>query len=96
LQVAPSPGYTFFPEFLIARVSPFNAAGTVQFIDGTTPLGGPVPVFAGFALTVTTLPKGTHSLTAVFTPTDPAAFAQSTSSPVPLTVNPLASRVPLR
>lgn len=59
-------------------------------------LDGPVPVFGGFALTITTLSKGTHSLSAVFTPTDPAAFAPSSAAPVLLTVDPLLSRVTLR
>ncbi len=45
---------------------------------------------------VNQLGSGTHSLTAVFAPTDPAAFGSSTSTPVPLTVNPLLSRVPPR
>jgi TolB protein len=70
LQVAPNPGFTFVPEILIARVSPLNAVGTVQFLDGTTPLGGPVPVFGGFAWLMTPLPTGTHSVTAMFIPTN--------------------------
>ena len=66
-----------------ANVAPFNAAGTVQFNDGTTALGAPVPVSNGFALLfVGTLTSGEHSLTAVFTPTDPAAFTPSTSNTV--------------
>ena len=54
---------------------------------------GVVPGRAGSALTVTTLPKGTHSLTAVFTPTNPAVYAQSTSAPVPLRVSQLTALV---
>ena len=62
---------------------PFNATGTVQFKDGTTVLGAPVPVTAGFAfLHTSALTTGTHTLTAVFTPTNPAAFGPSTSPPV--------------
>ena len=41
-----------------------------------------MPVFGGFALTITTLSKGTHSLSAVLPPTDPAAFAPSSAAPV--------------
>lgn len=89
LQVAPIPGYVFFPEILIARVSPVRASGTMQFMDGSAPLGVQVPVTAGFAFLVAPLPKGAHSLTAVFIPTDTAAYAPSTSPSVPLTVNPL-------
>jgi hypothetical protein len=72
-------------------VVPFTAAGTVQFKDGTTDIGAPVPVSFGSAFVLTsTLAKGDHTLTAVFTPTDSAAFGPSTSSPpVPLTVMPL-------
>jgi hypothetical protein len=67
--------------------SPFTAAGTVQFNDGTTPLGPPKSVTAGLAfLTISTLTKGTHTLTAVFIPTDSVAFGSATSPPVPLTV----------
>ncbi len=66
-----------------ANVAPRNAAGTVQFKDGTTALGAPVPVSNGFAFFVIgTLTSGEHSLTAVFTPTDPAAFTPSTSNTV--------------
>jgi phosphate ABC transporter phosphate-binding protein len=73
LRVAPNPGYTFIPEILIARVSPFNATGTVQFFDNNIALGEPVPVFFGLALHTTPLPKGTHSLTAIFSPSSRGA-----------------------
>ena len=68
-------------------MTPPTTTGTVQFNDGTTALGTPVPLVGGTALLVTsTLRKGTHSLTAVFTPTDPMAFSPSSSPPVSLTV----------
>jgi phospholipase C len=88
LQVAPNPGFQGVPEILIARVSPFTAAGTVQFTDTTTNTNlGSVPVIGGQALLVTTaLTAGTHTVTAAFTPTKPAAFAPSTSSTVTVTV----------
>jgi hypothetical protein len=70
----------------VANVSPSNAVGTVQFQDGNTNIGGPVPVFGGTSIGgFTFLPRGSHSLTAMFTPTDPTAFAPSTSAPVSLT-----------
>jgi hypothetical protein len=70
----------------IANVAPFNAVGTVQFMDGNTNLGGPVPTFGGIVIGgFISLPPGSHSLTAMFTPTDPAAFAPSTSAAVSLT-----------
>jgi hypothetical protein len=59
----------------------------VQFFDGNIALGGPVPVTGSFAFLFTTLPKGSHSLTAVFSPAD--GFAPSTSAAVSLTVNSL-------
>ena len=90
LTVAPNPAFQGIPVFLVARVAPLGAAGTVQFTDGTTTLGTPVPLIGGFAfLNTSTLTKGTHSLTAVFTPTNPVAFSPSTSPPVPLTVRSL-------
>jgi hypothetical protein len=90
LTVAPSPAFQGLPVFLFATVAPTNAAGMVQFKDGTTALGAPVPVTGGTAFANTsTLSKGTHSLTAVFTPTNPTAFGPSTSPPVSLTVNTL-------
>ena len=47
----PNPAFRGVPAILVARVTPFNAAGTVQFMDGATALGAPVPVSAGFAIT---------------------------------------------
>ncbi|PZS29866.1 MAG: hypothetical protein DLM61_12055 [Pseudonocardiales bacterium] len=89
LSVFSNRAFQAIPVILLARVAPRDAAGTIQFIDGTTALGAPVPVFGGFAWSVTPLPAGIHSLTAVFTPTDAAAFDPSTSQPTPVTVNPL-------
>src|SRR5664279_3871413 len=61
-------------------MTPSGAAGSVQFLDGTTSLGT-VAVTAGVAqLAPQTLPVGTHSLTAKFTPTDSTAFGPSTST----------------
>src|SRR5579872_108372 len=50
-------------------------------MDGTTAIGSPVAVSSGTASTSTSLALGTHSLTAVFTPTDTTAFSGSTSTP---------------
>ncbi|MGB7797163.1 MAG: Ig-like domain-containing protein, partial [Pseudonocardiaceae bacterium] len=70
----------------IANVGPGSPAGTVQFKDGNTKLGGPVPVFGGIAVgPFVTLPAGHHSVTAVFTPTDTAKFKPSTSNTVNFT-----------
>lgn len=73
---------------LTATVTPANAAGSVGFFDGATSLGAPVPVGTDGTATApfsSTVP-GPHSLTAKFEPTDPNAFAESTSSPVMVTV----------
>jgi hypothetical protein len=89
-MVFPSPAFQGFPAIILARVEPSGAAGTVQFMDGTTALGAPQPVFGGYAFLFTLrLAKGTHGLTAVFAPADPAAFGPSTSDNVPLEVRSL-------
>jgi hypothetical protein len=89
LTVFPRSAFQGIPVIFLANVAPVGATGTVQFADGTTPLGAPVPVTSGFALFIDTLPTGPHSLTAAFSPTDPAAFTSSTSAPVALTVQPI-------
>ncbi|MGH3765886.1 MAG: Ig-like domain repeat protein [Pseudonocardiaceae bacterium] len=87
LTVTPNPVIVGTPAIFIAQMAPFAAAGTIQFKDGATPLGAPVPVTAGLAFFNTSaLTLGTHTLTAVFTPTNPVAFGPSTSPPVSLTV----------
>ncbi|HKR52088.1 MAG TPA: Ig-like domain-containing protein [Pseudonocardiaceae bacterium] len=74
------------PVLLKASVVP-DADGKIQFQDGTTVLGEPVPVILGSATRIiTTLEPGTHSLVAVFIPTNPATYGPSTSPTVPLTV----------
>lgn len=61
-----------------------GVAGSVQFKDGASDLGAPQAVNAsGIAtFTTTTLAVGSHPITAVFTPTDTAAYAPSTSNGV--------------
>ena len=73
---------------LVARVTPGNVAGTVQFRDGNAALGPPVPVFSGFAFTITwrLTTVGTHLLTAEFKPTNQAAFKPSKSNNVKVKV----------
>lgn len=82
LTVFPTPAFQGLPAVFLAHVTPRGAAGTIQIMDGATALGSPLPAAPGFALLITTLPKGTHTLTAAFTPTNPATFAPSTSAPV--------------
>lgn len=75
------------PVTLTATISPATTLGTVQFKDGPTNIGGPVSVSNGIASgSTSTLAAGQRSLTAVFTPNNPAAFNASMSSAVPLTV----------
>jgi hypothetical protein len=65
---------------LTATVSP-AATGTVQFENGSSNIGGPVTVSGGIATTSTsTLPVGTDSLSAVFTPTSGTGYAGSTGT----------------
>ena len=73
---------------MTATVSPSSAAGTVTFKVGGVALGSPVNVSSGSAsLATTALALGANSLTAVFTPTNAAAFAASTSSATNVTVS---------
>jgi subtilisin family serine protease len=74
---------------LVATVSPAEATGTVQFLDGATELGT-APVSGGTARLTTSLSAGPHALQAVFTP-DTAAFTGSTSEVVNLDVAPRAT-----
>jgi len=88
LNVSPaSPAASGTQETLTASVSPTSAAGSVQFRDGSTAIGAPVTVNNGVSSTTTKLADGSHSLTAVFTPTDTTAFGGSTSATVAYTVN---------
>jgi hypothetical protein len=73
-------------ETLTATISPATADGTVQFTDGSAPLGSPVTVTDGTASTTATLASGQHTLIAVFITTDPA-FSGSASNAVDYTVN---------
>ena len=75
-------------ETLTATVTPSSATGTVQFRDGDTTIGSPVQVSGGTAQTTTTLPEGTHSVTAQFLSADTTTFANSTSAAVSYLVKP--------
>ncbi len=90
LKVFPRHAIAGFPVFLLARVSSRNATGHVQFRDGATDIGAPIPVIGGFAIGMSPpLVAGRHVLTAVFIPADPAAFGPSTSDAVALKVRAL-------
>ncbi|WP_255436511.1 N,N-dimethylformamidase beta subunit family domain-containing protein [Tessaracoccus sp. MC1756] len=72
---------------LSATVAPNTAAGTVQFMNGTTELGTPVTVVSGTATYTATglTPSTDYTFTAVFNPTNPAQFTTSTSNQVRVT-----------
>ncbi|TQF68858.1 Ig-like domain repeat protein [Rhodococcus spelaei] len=71
---------------LSATVSPATAAGTVQFRDGGSNIGGPVTVTNGVAtLSQTFTAAGAHSVTAVFS--GAAGFLGSTSQASTVTVS---------
>ena len=80
---------------LTAKVSPPSATGSIQFSDGATQLGTPVPIIGGVATLVPpALTPGTHAITAMY-PGDtnnPASI-----SPVMLqTVSPTPTNVALK
>ena len=100
LSVSPASPQEFgTQETLTATVTPSSATGTVQFLEGSTDIGSPVTVSGGTADTQTsTLPVGTDSLSAVFTPAnrattpprpDTASFTvQAASTTTTLAVSP--------
>ena len=82
----PSPQVHGTSLTLTATVTPADAVGSVQFLDGTTVLGSAAVSGGTASITNATLATGSHSLTAKFVPTDATAFTTSTSSAVPFTV----------
>ncbi len=72
-----------------ATLAPQAAAGSVQFKDGQSNLGNAVAVGSNgtAVLTTTTLPQGSHQISAVFTPTDATVYTASTSATLTYQVN---------
>ncbi len=69
---------------LSATIAPSRATGTVQFMDGTTPIGAPVTVVNGVAITPHTFTAaGEYSITAVYS--GAPGFVGSTSTPFAVT-----------
>ena len=63
-----------------------TATGTVQWMDGATPIGSPVTVAsAGASLPFSVLTAGTHSITAVYS--GDGDFTGATSAPISQVVN---------
>lgn len=74
------------PVRLTAKISPADAAGTVQFKEGNNTNLGQADVRKGKAWLDSTLTPGEHSLIAVFTPAADSANLGSVSEPVTLMV----------
>jgi hypothetical protein len=81
LTSSANPTTTGTNVILTATESP-AAAGSVQFKDGSTNLGSPVAVNGSGVTTLTQAfsTTGAHNLSAVFAPTDTAAFGASTGT----------------
>ncbi len=82
LGVTPTSGPANSPVTLTATVTPSAAAGSVQFFDGATSLGTSTVASGSASTTYSQFAAGDHSLTAVFTPSNSAQYAASTSSAV--------------
>jgi hypothetical protein len=95
--LTPSTGRTTFgqPVTFDAQVKPAaggrTPGGSVQFSDGSGPLGAPVALDgAGHAqLVATSLSGGTHQISARYL--GDSTFGQSVSAPVSTTIDPLAT-----
>ncbi len=77
------------PVTLTATVTPADAAGAVEFIEGETVLGR-VPVDASTGLvsyTVANVTEGTHRYIAQFVPVDLDAYTTASSAPVTVTAH---------
>jgi autotransporter-associated beta strand protein len=90
LTISPNPSGLGNPVTLTAVVSVSSPGtgtptGTVQFMNGTTPIGSPVPLSGNTASTMTSsLPMGANTLTAVYSGDD--NFEMSTSPQMTATV----------
>ncbi len=76
---APATATTGASVNVTAMVSPSGAQGEVQFNDGGTPIGSPVPVVNGVATLPHTFTAGSHSIGASFTGGPGFADASATS-----------------
>ncbi|WP_169823323.1 Ig-like domain-containing protein, partial [Aldersonia kunmingensis] len=83
---APATATNGAPVDLVATVSPTPDGGTVQFMDGGTPIGVPVDVTGGTAtLSQAFTTDGDHQVTAVYSGT--AEFNGSTSAAATVAVS---------
>ncbi|MFE3345839.1 beta strand repeat-containing protein, partial [Rhodococcus sp. NPDC059179] len=75
---------------LTATVAPAGATGTVQFKDGTTNIGGAIPVTGGTAtLSHTFTTDGNHSVTAVYSGANGFNTSTSAASTVDVSTDPV-------
>ena len=87
LSVSPSGSVTQGASVTVTgTVSPSSAAGTIAIKDGSATLGSGAVSGGVFAVTTTSLAVGSHALTAVFTPSDAARYAASSSTVVTMSV----------
>jgi len=69
-----------------ATVSPAGAAGTIRLLLDGTAFASQAADGSPFVATTPVLSAGTHKVSAQFVPTNPVAYAASTSVAIPLTV----------
>jgi hypothetical protein len=93
LTSTPNPSLALHVFLLTANVSPGTATGTVQFLDGTTVLGTAFLSGGSASISPSTLPVGTHSITAVYT--GDFNYAPGTSAALTQTVSKTAINVSL-
>ncbi len=94
LTGAPTSPQAFGTSVTLTATVTSGVAGTVQFEVGSTDLGSPVAVSGGVAtFTTSSLPGGSDSLSAAFTPTT-AGFSASTGTAI-YVIDPLATTTAL-
>lgn len=87
---APSTASTSQAVTLAVAITPSSATGTVQFYDGTTPIGDTVTVASGSAsLSWTFTTTGTHSISALYS--GDSNLTGSTSNSVSVSVSTLSA-----
>ena len=83
----PGTSVTFNASVVDSTTPATIPAGTVAFFDGVTQIGATQPLSGGTAsVTTSTLPIGSHSITAVFTSSSPNTVVSSTSAVLPYVI----------
>lgn len=86
LSVTPNNSAQFGSTITLTAEVTRSAEGIVTFMDGQTTIGTVAVVNGEAEMTTNFLTLGSHTLTAVFKPTDPAEFETSTSNSVQYTI----------